>query len=110
MHHRAHQRLTPRSTIQAIDTLDGKALGVLVNISHSGFMLLSEEEHPEPGAIHQIKLQDLGNTELDISLGATCLWQEEASAANSYWSGFQIIDISDDNQEQLNRYLESLDR
>ena len=108
MQKRAHERLSPRSTIQAVNSLDGRALGVLVNISSSGFMLLSEEEHPMPGSIHQLQLLDLGNHALDISLGATCLWQEEASASNSYWSGFQIIDISDSNQEQLQSYLKTL--
>ena len=108
MHKRAHERFSPRSTIRAVNTLDGRALGVLVNISSSGFMLISEEDHPTPGSIHQLQLVDLGNQELSISLGATCLWQEEASASNSYWSGFQIIDISDNNREQLIRYLKTL--
>lgn len=71
-------------------------------------MIVSEGEHPGPGTIHQLQLQNNEKTVPDITLGATCLWQEEASASNSYWCGFQIIDISSRDRETLDGYIKSL--
>ncbi len=72
-------------------------------------MIVSEGEHPSPGTIHQLQLIDHNSGDPDITLGATCLWLDEASASDSYWSGFQIIDISAKDREILNNYIQSLD-
>ncbi|WP_456403693.1 PilZ domain-containing protein [Thiolapillus sp.] len=108
MHKRAHDRFSPRSTVQVINSLDGTSVGVLVNISSAGFMIVSEGTHPSPGSIHQLQLIDHKHGDPDITLGATCLWQDEASASDSYWCGFQIIDISAQDQAKLNGYIDSL--
>jgi len=108
VHQRAHDRYSPRSTIEIVNTLDGKAVGVLVNISSEGFMIVSEGDHPGPGTIHQLQLLDHKKEVPEITLGATCLWQEEASASDSYWCGFQIIDISSKDRKTLDDYIKFL--
>ena len=105
MHKRAYDRFSPQSTIQIIDKLSGTALGVLINISKAGFMMLSEGNCPEAGEIHQVQIIDHENGTPDFSVGATCLWNDEANARHSYWSGFQIIDISPEDQEKLDSYI-----
>ncbi|WP_457673872.1 PilZ domain-containing protein [Thiolapillus sp.] len=109
MHERAYDRFSPTSTVQIIDRLDGTALGVLINVSKGGFMMLSEGNCPEAGEIRQVQLIDHETGDPDISVGATCLWHDEANARHSYWSGFQIIDISPEEQEKLDRYISSLE-
>jgi len=108
VHQRVHDRYSPRSTVQVINSLNGRAVGVLVNISREGFMIVSEGEHPSPGTIHQLQLIDHNSGDPDITLGATCLWLDEANASDSYWSGFQIIDISAKDREMLDNYIHSL--
>jgi len=110
VHKRAYDRFSPLSTIQVIDKLSGHALGVLINISRTGFMMLSEGNCPEGGEIHQVQLIDQDGGEPDISVGATCLWNDEANARHSYWSGFQIIDISPEDQAKLDSYLQLLEQ
>jgi hypothetical protein len=83
-------------------------VGVLVNVSTNGFMLASEGHHPDSGALHQLKLLETDSQALNITLGARCLWEDEASAEDTYWSGFEIIDISEKDQQILNNYIESL--
>ncbi len=109
MHERAYDRFSPQSTIQIIDKLDGTALGVLINISRGGFMMLSEGVCPEAGEIRQVQLINHESGDPDISVGVICLWYDEANARHSYWSGFQIIDISPEDQEKLNRYISVLE-
>ena len=109
MHERAYDRFSPQSTIQIIDKLDGTALGVLINISKGGFMMLSEGICPEAGEIRQVQLIDHESGNPDISVGAICLWCDDANARHSYWSGFQIIDISPEDQEKLNQYVRLLE-
>ena len=46
---------------------------------------------------------------LDITAGATCVWQEEAHASNSYWCSFKFIDVSPDTLEVLNAFLRDLE-
>ena len=108
MHNRAHDRFSPQSTIQIIDKLGGSALGVLINISKAGFMMLSEGNCPEVGNIYQVQLIDQDSGEPDICVGATCLWNDEANARHNYWSGFQIIDISPEDQAKLDNYIQLL--
>jgi len=110
MNKRAHERFSPQSTIQIIDKLSGEAMGVLINISEGGFMMLSEGNCPESGDIHQVQLIDHDSGDPNISVGATCLWNDEANARHSYWSGFQIIDISPEDQAKLDSYLQLLEQ
>jgi len=108
VHNRAYDRFSPQSTIQVIDKLSGRVLGVLINVSRAGFMMLSEGKCPEAGGIHQLQIVSEEEETPDISLGATCLWNEEANARHSYWSGFEIIDISPEEQEKLDAYIATL--
>ncbi|BAO44599.1 PilZ domain-containing protein [Thiolapillus brandeum] len=110
MHKRAYDRFSPPSTMEVVDKLSGSTLGVLINISKAGFMMLSEGNCPEAGDIHQVQLIDPDSGEPDVSVGATCLWNDEANARHSYWSGFQIIDISPEDQAKLDNYLQLLER
>ncbi len=72
-------------------------------------MMLSEGVCPEAGEIRQVQLIDHENGDPDISVGAICLWHDEANAKHSYWSGFQIIDISPEDQDKLDRYISFLE-
>lgn len=107
MHKRQHQRHTPKALLSAVNALDDTLLGNIVNISQGGFMLASHNTIIPEGAIYQLKLQESQST-ANIHLGATCLWQTEANAADAHWAGFQIIDISAEDEASLISYISDL--
>ncbi len=109
MTQRAYERYSPKSTVVVIDQMSARRIGIVINISRGGLMMLSEGESPQPGAIHQVSLIDEEQAGLDITVGIHCLWLDEANASNTYWSGYQIIDISDEDQAQLDAYIKRLE-
>ncbi len=98
------KRHSPRKVADQIleisDQITGNQIGRVVNISAEGFMLLSEEP-VITGSVYQLKMI-IAKTERDeksIEFGAEAVWCSEASQPDSYWSGFHIIDI--DNEDIL---------
>lgn len=109
MNKRKQERYIPATLIEAVNTITDAPLGTLANISLGGFLLTSQVEIPE-GAIYQFRLHECNEpgTMEPIQLGAVCLWHSEASSPGSYWSGFQILDISSQDEQLLKSYIESL--
>ncbi len=105
---RAHGRYSPRSKIEVLDHITEQVMGVVINISKGGIMLLSEGNAPQAGSIYQVSMQDSDAGNLNVSLGIMCLWVDEASAPDTFWSGHQIIDISSADEEQLDDFVDSL--
>jgi len=106
--HRRQPRYPLKTAIQAINVIDGRSLGILTNISAGGFLLMCGKGAPKRGDIYQLHLLDPKEHSLDIMVGATCAWREEAHATNSFWCGFKFIDISPESQQALNHFLERL--
>lgn len=109
MDNRSQARRFPQATIQIINTITGRTLGVLVNLSKGGFMMMSQGQGPNPGEIYQLQLLEPRNHELDLVTGATCLWRDEANAENCYWSGFQFIEMSPEARKTIQSQLLALD-
>ncbi len=105
---RKTERFPTKAGLQAINSIDNGTLGILINLSTSGFMLMSGADSPEPDSIYQLKLVDTLDNELNITVGATCVWREEASTNDSYWCGFKFLDVPPEAQQALNDYLSQL--
>lgn len=110
---RKHPRHTLRNTVTVVDTNSGKTLGTIANLSQEGIMLV--HNHPlESENIYQIRLciaEGLMNDEkpIDIEMGIDCLWVSPAGdTASTYWSGCQIIDISDDASALIEQIIQHL--
>ena len=109
MNERKQERYVPSTLIEAINTVTEQQLGTVANISLGGFLLTSQEDDIPEGAIYQLRLQAQdGQTGVNLNLGAICLWHSEASSPGSYWSGFQILDISPQEEQALKSYIASL--
>lgn len=110
MHQRKHERYIPTTLIEAINTITENQLGTIANISLGGFLLTSQVDDIPEGAIYQLRLQESSDqtTLTPINLGATCLWHSEAASPGSYWSGFEILDISPQDEQALKSYIASL--
>lgn len=90
---------TQPGSIVVLDRISQTSLGTIANISSTGFMLVTDR-FIEIDSVFQLNLASDGlDTSFDI--GAVCLWTTEASSADSFWSGFHIIDISDSAQADL---------
>ncbi len=80
----------------------------MVNLSENGFMLSSQDPIPE-GMILQCQV-DIEKEDQDgsfIHIGAESLWQKEGTSRTQHWSGFRIIDISDEDQQKVLEFLKT---
>lgn len=103
---RKYPRKNVNQPIKVIDQDRGELIGHLVDISLEGFMVIT----PNPIAINRVFQvclelpQELGISPL--ALGVECLWRELSGDRQTYWAGFQIIDISSTSGEDLGRFIE----
>ena len=102
---RSSPRLQVNERIELTDLNSNQPLGNLVNISVSGFMLLTDRSL-SPNRLFQLRMQLPTPIEYveSIDFGAECLWCQEVPDSDHCWAGFQIIDIS----EQNSRLIQSL--
>lgn len=102
---RKHHRHLLRNVVKVIDLSSGNNVGVVVNLSEEGIMLVNNTAL-RPDCIYQLQLDIaagvIGEEAAVINMGIDCLWTSPAeSMASMYWSGCQIIDISDDSHARM---------
>lgn len=96
------QRKTPRKTtnqvLEVTDQITGVQIGRVVNISAEGLMLLGQESIIA-GSVYQLELplKSSKGALTKISFGAEAVWTMEATQPESFWTGFHIIDISNED-------------
>lgn len=83
-------------------------LGCLVDLSESGFMLLSDQAF-DAGSVIQVcfELPAPVAGEWSIELGAESLWVSPANKPDYFWNGFRIIDVSASAAEILAHIVRS---
>ncbi len=99
---RGHNRVEVSEVIHVTDRQTGETLGQLVNISEEGFMLLGTKPVSED-SIFQLSL-DFGTESENTSpilIGVESLWCHASGDQAQFWSGFYIIDISDEDLERV---------
>lgn len=97
---------TQPGSIIVLDRISKTSLGTIANISSSGFMLVTNR-FIDIDSVFQLNLNG-GRFNTSVDIGAVCLWTTEANSADSFWSGFHIIDISDAAQAQLDNVVEQM--
>ena len=98
---RKNPRVEIPEQVAVKDAHSGETVGQLVNLSVDGLMLMNNS-CVEPGTIRQLRIPLTSGTQTsELSIGAECLWCEDANDSGSYWSGFHIIDISSADQKML---------
>lgn len=99
---RVHSRVEVSEVIRVIDRQTGTDLGQLVNISEEGFMLLGSRPIAEDSILQLSLVFDAGESGASpILIGVESLWCHSSSDQTQYWSGFYIIDISDEDLERV---------
>ena len=96
--HRHSRRVSIPEQPKIYDAHSGEVIGALVNLSSDGLMAASGECICR-GSICQVRIPLIkGKKLVDIHVGVESLWCEDANDSGTYWTGFQIIDISPGDQ------------
>lgn len=98
---RKNTRLEIPEQVAVKDAHSGEVIGQLVNLSIDGLMLMGPG-CVAPGTVRQLRIPLSNSGEVsELLIGAEALWCQDANDSGSYWSGFHIIDISEEHQEIL---------
>jgi hypothetical protein len=110
---RKHPRHNLRDAVRVIDKASGQSVGTVANLSLEGLVLVNSSPlHAD--CIYQLCLTvdgsvmpDASGDSHDIQVGVDCLWTSpaESASASTYWSGCQIIDISEADFELVKKLL-----
>lgn len=101
---RTNVRVTPPEGSTVINQMNEVEIGRLVDISASGF-LLAGRQNINAGMIFQLELVLPGKKNAHLEVGAECIWSDLQTSGLTF-AGFQIIDISTDDQETLNAIIQ----
>lgn len=99
---RKSERIDVTDVVRVIDKPTGQEIGQLVNISEEGIMIMGSQPIAE-NSIMQLSLVfgSESNPQSDISIGVESLWSQSGSEDTNYWTGFYIIDISEQDQQRI---------
>jgi len=102
MSNRKLERFELNQTIEIEDMINGGKFGELINVTVEGLMIITDTEIPTQ-SIFQLSLKlpvDIEGSST-VQIGADCLWCRKVENFHRYWSGFHIIDASDQALAQL---------
>ncbi len=103
---RENIRVSPPEGSLVVNQLNQAKVGRIVDISASGF-LLAGREIIKPGMIFQLELIIADSNNIHINVGAECIWAD-LQTSGLIFGGFQIIDISTEDQTTLISFIEQL--
>lgn len=104
---KVRKEITTRLAVVDVNT--GNVIGDLADISCEGFMVLTRQPVPM-NSVFQLSLA-LPKVIQGVDtayFGAESLWCNPSDDAEHYWIGFHIIDISTQDDEVLQWFLESV--
>lgn len=104
---RLSKRVNPPDGSVVINQITDKALGKVVDISEGGFLLAGREKYSS-GMIFQLELRLAMDAPIYLSVGAECIWSDPQTSGLTF-GGFQIIDISDQDQQALHNCIDLID-
>jgi len=103
---RENIRVNPAEGSLVVNQLNQVKLGRIIDISADGFLLAGREKIKD-GMIFQLELVIVGHKNAHIKVGAECIWADLQTSGLTF-AGFQIIDISTDDQNSLDVIIEQL--
>jgi len=113
---RKHPRHNIGDYISVADAASGQNLGRVANLSLEGLMLVNSQPL-NADCIYQLKLvidgsqiPGAGFDLREIMIGVDCLWASPAksTSASAYWSGCQIIDVSESDFEAIKLLINTI--
>lgn len=101
--YRKSKRVKPNVNIDIVDMIIGTSIGDVLNVSSDG-LLTSSKSKVSIGEMFQTEWHFAARGLKSISVGLECLWAE-MQYTNICLCGFYIIDISEDDQNILDRII-----
>ncbi|MCF6318547.1 MAG: PilZ domain-containing protein [Proteobacteria bacterium] len=101
--YRKTKRVKPNVDIKVVDMIIGTDIGEVLNISTDG-LLVASNKLITIGELFQTEWHFSVRGLKSISVGLECLWSE-TQYTNLCLCGFHIIDISQDDQNILDRII-----
>lgn len=108
---RKHKRLDVPKVVDIFTAEQGDHLGRLVNVTIEGMMIMGEESL-EMARFYSLvlHLNEYNDSEPEsVFCRAACLWVAPTNQEGSYWSGLEIVDISDEDSVKLQVMLDKLE-
>jgi hypothetical protein len=105
---RKTERIDVTGVVRIIDKPTGRDIGQLVNISEDGIMIMGSESIAD-NSIMQLTLvfDSSSDSKPEISIGVESLWSHSSGEDAKYWTGFYIIDISEQDRERIRNMVSS---
>ena len=105
---RKTERFDVTGVVRIIDKPTGRDIGQLVNISEEGIMIMGSEPIVD-NSIMQLSLifDSSPDSNPEISIGVESLWSHSGGEDANYWTGFYIIDISEQGRKRIRNMLSS---
>lgn len=105
---RRARRRKALDTILVTDTMTGRVLGRVGNLSETGMLLIADQQLIED-ALYQIEftLSDEGADDRTIDVGAHLLWLEHANAPGRAWAGFRFIAKTESDAGRLRAWIDA---
>ncbi|TDR20610.1 PilZ domain-containing protein [Marinicella litoralis] len=104
---RINKRVNPPDGSIVVNQINGKVLGKIIDVSAGGFLLAGREKY-SAGMIFQLNLILEVNPQVSLSVGAECIWSDPQTSGLTF-GGFQIIDISGQDNQTLNDIIDQID-
>lgn len=99
---RKHDRIEVSASIAATNRQTGRVIGQLVNFSDEGIMLMGSEPVAENSVLQlSLSFESKPGNEEPILLGVESLWSHSSEDNSRHWTGFLIIDISEQDLQRL---------
>lgn len=103
---RSQPRKVCDTRIDILDAESNQVIGSLVNMSLSGFMMITNKPLPENYVFQFIIVFSPDTPDSNsIRVGAESLWLQEIEGSSQCWIGFHIIDISEQDQARIGELI-----
>ena len=110
MTERRDRRRNVRQAMVLVNSITGANLGPIGNLSAGGLMLISNQPVGDSNIYQaQFQLNDPASGTRSIDLAFQVLWCAPASTANTFWSGCQTIDISEEDRAAIHDWANAED-
>lgn len=104
---RENKRVNPPDGSAVVNQINGKVLGKLIDVSVGGFLLAGREKY-SAGMIFQLDLVLELDPQQSLSVGAECIWSDPQTSGLTF-GGFQIIDVSEQDNQKLHDIIGQID-
>lgn len=104
---RRNRRRQVAEIVQITDSMTDMVIGHVGNVSETGMLVMSNTPLTVD-ALYQLRfsLPD-GAGRVPFEVGVHLLWRDQASAPGQAWAGFRFITMSDQQMQQLRRWIDA---